>query len=63
MVTDIQIIIYLIIINNVNKMLLTGGILALLAEQEVVLKVLALERLNQVVDQFWPEISNHVVTM
>ena len=44
-------------------MLLAGGILALLAEQEVVLKVLALERLNQVVDQFWPEISNHVVTM
>ena len=37
-----------------------AGILSLLEEPELELKVFALQRLNQLVDRFWAEIAERV---
>lgn len=42
---------------------LTAGILALLDEPMADLKVFALRKLNTIVDEFWPEISEAVEKM
>ena len=44
-------------------MLPTAGILALLAEPELEVKVFALQRLNDLVDSFWAEIAGHVAEL
>lgn len=36
------------------------GILSLMGEESVEVKTYALEKLNLVVDQAWPEIANHL---
>lgn len=41
----------------------TAGILSLLSEEEVQVKVFALNRLNQLVDDFWAEIAESVSSM
>lgn len=43
--------------------LLSAGILALLNEREPELKAFALRKLNNVVDEFWAEISDEVEKM
>ena len=43
--------------------LLAAGVIALLDEPEDQLKVYALRRLNDIVPEFWPEISDHVEKM
>lgn len=40
-----------------------SGILALLDESDVQLKSTALKRLNQVVDDFWPEVFDSIEKM
>lgn len=40
-----------------------AGVIALLDEPEDQLKVYALRRLNDIVPEFWPEISDHVEKM
>jgi len=40
-----------------------SGLLALLEESEPKLKIYALERLNTLVDEFWPEISDNIQQM
>ncbi len=44
-------------------MISTAGILALLDEREPELKAFALRKLNNVVDEFWAEISEAVEKM
>ena len=41
----------------------TAGILALLDEPEPELQIFALERLNEILDVFWPEIADSVQKM
>ena len=40
-----------------------AGVLALLSDPEPVLKQYALKALNQLVPQFWAEISEHIALM
>ncbi len=40
-----------------------NGLLSLLEEPEAKLKVYALEQLNNLVDEFWPEISDNIQQM
>lgn len=40
-----------------------SGIIALLDEEEEILKIYALEKLNELVDQFWAEIAAHIIKM
>ena len=46
-----------------NIYFITAGIISFLDEPEDELKVWALERLNQIVGDFWPEISDSVEKM
>lgn len=39
------------------------GVIALLDEPSVLLKEFALQKLNEIVDEFWPEISDSVEKM
>lgn len=43
--------------------LCAAGILSLLSEPEEKVKVFALNRLDQMVDDFWPEIAESVSSM
>jgi len=43
--------------------LFAAGVIALLDEPEDELKVYALNRLNDIVPEFWPEISDYVQKM
>lgn len=40
-----------------------SGLLSLLEEEDPILQVHALRQLNDVVDQFWPEIATHIPKM
>ncbi len=40
-----------------------SGLLALLEETEPKLKIYALEKLDSIVDEFWPEISDNIQQM
>ena len=39
------------------------GLIALLDEEQLELKAFALDRLNDLVDQFWAEIAAHIAKM
>lgn len=39
------------------------GVIALLDEPNVLLKEFALQKLNEIVDEFWPEIADSVEKM
>ena len=39
------------------------GVIALLDEPNVILKEFALQKLNEIVDEFWPEIADSVEKM
>jgi 26S proteasome regulatory subunit N2 len=49
------------ILNNAHY--LTVGVIALLDEPNVLLKEFALQKLNEIVDEFWPEIADSVEKM
>lgn len=40
-----------------------SGILALLQDESTEIKEYALQQLNQVIDEFWPEISDQIEKM
>lgn len=48
---------------NVNKWNFLAGIISLLEEPMPELKVFALKKLDMIVDEFWPEISEAIEKM
>lgn len=48
---------------NLNAIIIAGGIISLLEEPMPELKVFALKKLDMIVDEFWPEISEAIEKM
>lgn len=46
-----------------HSIIILVGVIALLDEPSVVLKEFALHKLNEIVDEFWPEIADSVEKM
>ena len=61
--TSAGIIIIIIIIIIIYYFISLAGVLSLLDEPEKDIQVFALSRLNELVDEFWPEISDALVKM
>ena len=49
--------------SNLKLFFFSVGVIALLDEPNVLLKEFALQKLNEIVDEFWPEIADSVEKM